>query len=208
MKIFLLFTILLCPMLAMAQPAATKGTPTMSKEDRAKVLKLLQDSHKETLDALKDLSDAQWNYKPSPEKWSVGEVAEHIWLAEGLLFAAMENALKTPENPNWEEQTKGKNERVVNILTNRTGKAQAPEQIKPTGKTRAEILKGLTEVRAKTVKFAEETQAAMNSHTLNHPFPVFGTLSAYQWLIYIPAHNLRHNQQIAEVKASPGFPTK
>ena len=208
MKIFLLFTILLCSMLAMAQPTATKGTPTMSKEDRAKVLKLLQDSHKETLDAIKDLSEAQWNYKPSPEKWSVGEVAEHIWLAEGLLFAAMENALKSPENPNWEEQTKGKNERVVNILTNRTGKAQAPEQIKPTGKTRAEILKGLTEVRAKTVKFAQETQAAMNSHTLNHPFPVFGTLSAYQWLIYIPAHNLRHNQQIAEVKASSGFPKK
>ena len=203
MKYFCLLLLLLSAVTASAQ---TSGTTTMSKEDRAKVLKLMQDSHKETLDLLKGLSDAQWNYKPSPDKWSVGEVAEHIWLAEGLLFAAMENALKTPENPNWEEQTKGKNERVVNILTNRTGKAQAPETIKPTGKTRAEIMKGLAEARDKSVKFAKETKAAMNSHTLDHPFKVFGTLSAYQWLIYIPAHNLRHNQQIAEVKASPGFP--
>lgn len=206
MKIICLLLLVLSAVAVAAQTPEIKSTTTMSKEDRAKVLKLLEDSHKETLEMLKGLSDAQWNYKPAPEKWSVGEVAEHIWLAESLLFGAMETALKAPENPNWEEQTKGKNERVVSILTNRTGKAQAPEQIKPTGKTRAEIMQGLADVRAKTVKFARETQAAMNSHTLNHPFPVFGTLSAHQWLLYIPAHNLRHNQQIAEVKAAPGFP--
>ena len=180
----------------------------MSKEDRAKALKMLDDSHQETLDAIKNLNDTQWNYKPSPEKWSVGECVEHIMLAESLLFAAVENALKAPDNPNWEEQTKGKNDRVVELLTNRKGKAQAPEQIKPTGKSRAEIMKGLKEGRAKTIKFTLETDAAMNSHTLNHPFPIFGTLTAYQWLIYIPAHNLRHNQQIVEVMSSPDFPKK
>jgi uncharacterized damage-inducible protein DinB len=206
MKYILLVTLILSSIAAASQSPEPKDTPTMSKEDRTKVHKLLLDSHRETIDAIKDLSDEQWNYKPSPDKWSVGEIAEHIWLAESLLFGAMENALKAPENPNWQEQTKGKNERVINLLTNRTGKAQAPETIKPTGKTRAEIMKGLAEARAKSVKFARETQAAMNSHTLEHPFKVFGTLNAYQWLLYIPAHNLRHNQQITEVKASPGFP--
>lgn len=206
MKFILLLTLLLFPVLTVPQTAAQKGSPTMSQEDRAKVIKLLEDSHKETLDLLKGLSDAQWNFKAAPEKWSIGECAEHIWLAEGTLFAAMGNALKAPENPDWEEQTKGKTERVIQILTNRTGKAQAPEQIKPTGKSRAEIMKGLEEARAKTLQFAKETQAAMNSHTLTHPLKVFGPLSAYQWLIYIPAHNLRHNQQIAEVKAASGYP--
>jgi hypothetical protein len=46
----------------------------------------------------------------------------------------------------------------------------------------------------------------LKEHTVDHPFPIFGTLNAYQWLIYIPLHNMRHDQQIAEVKASPGFP--
>ena len=124
MKYILLLTLLLSSVLAAAQTPETKGTPTMSKEDRAKVIKMLKNSQKETIDAIKGLSDEQWNYKPAPEKWSVGQVAEHIWLAEGLLFGAMENALKAPENPKWEEQTKGKDERVVSILTNRTGKAQ------------------------------------------------------------------------------------
>lgn len=208
MKYILFVTLLLISIAATAQSPAAKGTPTMSKEDRAKVIQMLKDSNKETLDAIKGLSDEQWNYKPAPDKWSVGQVAEHIWLAEGLLFGAMEKALQAPVNPNWEEQTKGKDEKVVSILTNRTGKAQAPEQIKPKGKSRAEILKGLKEARAKTMKFTKETQAEMKSHTTEHPFKVFGTLNAMQWLIYIPAHNLRHNQQIAEVKASAGFPKK
>lgn len=28
--------------------------------------------------------------------------------------------------------------------------------------------------------------------------PVFNMLNAYQWLLYIPLHNVRHNRQIAE----------
>jgi hypothetical protein len=35
---------------------------------------------------------------------------------------------------------------------------------------------------------------------------VFNTLNAYQWLIYIPLHNFRHNRQIEEVMANPNFP--
>jgi hypothetical protein len=202
----LLLLLLLCPMFVLGQPSEKKGTLTMTKEERYKVIQLLLDSQKETLDAIKGLSDAQWNYKPAPEKWSVGEVAEHIWLAESLLFGAVERALATPENVAWEEQTKGKNERLEQLLLNRNGKAQAPEQIKPAGKSRTEIVKGFEEVRAKTLKYAQETQLPLKSHTLDHPFKVFGTLNAYQWLIYIPLHNLRHNQQIVEVKTSAGFP--
>ena len=207
MKIVTLLLVLLLPGLALSQ-APEKNTPTMTKQELDKAIKLLLDSQKETLDAIKGLSDTQWNYKAAPEKWSVGEVAEHIWLAEGLLFGAVERALAAPENANWEEQTKGKNERLEQLLLNRNGKAQAPEQIKPTGKTRAEVMKGLEESRAKTLKFTKETKLALKSHTQEHPFKVFGLLNAYQWLIYIPLHNLRHNQQILEVKASAGFPIK
>jgi hypothetical protein len=49
-----------------------------------------------------------------------------------------------------------------------------------------------------------ETQRPLKAHTAPNPF--FGDLNAHQWLLYIPLHHLRHNQQIAEVKATPGFP--
>jgi hypothetical protein len=79
----------------------------------------------------------------------------------------------------------------------------------PTGKlSSVEVIARLKESRAKTIKFAEETQLPLKMHTLDHPFPVFGTLNAYQWLIYIPLHNIRHNLQIAEVKTDANFPKK
>jgi len=181
--------------------------PHMTAEDRAKVVKLLNDSHKQTLDLMEGLSEEQLKFKPSPEKWSVLEVAEHIYLAEGLLFGSVEKALAEKQNPEWETKTKGKTEFLERVMVSRDRKATAPESIVPSGKlTRDEVIAKLKESRAKSLKFAEETKLPLKAHTLDHPFPVFNTLNAYQWLIYIPLHNIRHNKQIEEVKSDPNFP--
>jgi hypothetical protein len=183
--------------------------PNMTAEDRAKVIKLLNESHKQTLDLMEGLSEEQLKFKSAPEKWSVLEAAEHIMMAEGLLFSAVEGALAAKQNPEWETKTKGKTEFLERVMVSRDRKAQAPENIVPSGKlTRDEVVAKLKEARAKTLKFTEETKLPLKAHTLDHPFPVFNTLNAYQWLIYIPLHNIRHNKQIEEVKSDPNFPAK
>jgi len=188
-------------------PAAEEGK--MSAEERAKVIKLLNDSQKETLEALETLSDEQLNFRESPGRWSVIEVAEHIMLAESLLFSRIEKCLADKQNPEWEAKTKGKTEFLEKVLLNRQGKAQAPEMLVPSGKiSRADLIAKLKESRAKTLKFAQETELPLKAHTADHPFPIFGTLNGYNWLIYIPLHNMRHNMQIAEVKANANFPKK
>ena len=200
---------------ASAKVRTTQTTPKpaadahISSDERSKVVKYLVDSENEFLRSIENLSEAQWRFKTAPEKWSVGEVAEHIVLAESLLFANVEKAMTEKPNPNWEEQTKGKTEFLERILLNRTGKAQAPESIVPSGKlTRDEVISRYKTVRAKTMKFAQTINMPIKDHTAEHPFKIFGTLNAYQWLIYVPLHNLRHNQQIAEVKSASGYPAK
>jgi uncharacterized damage-inducible protein DinB len=183
--------------------------PQITAEERAKVIKLLNESSKQTLEALESLSEEQLRFKAAPEKWSVIEVAEHIMMAEGLLFGAVQGALAAKPNPDWEAKTKGKTEFLEDVLAGRKGRAQAPESIVPTGKlSREELVKKFKDARARTLKFTEETKVALKAQTLDHPFPVFGTLNAYQWLIYIPLHNIRHNKQIEEVMASASFPKK
>jgi len=175
--------------------------------ERAHAIKLLQDSQKEFLSLVDGLTEEQWNYKSAPDRWSVGETAEHIVLAEGGLFANLKRAMAAPPNPDWETKTRGKTEFIEKVMVDRSHKAQAPEAIVPHGKlSHEEVIQRYKAGRAKTMKFAEENEVALKEHTADHPFPVFGTLNAYQWLIYIPLHNMRHDQQIAEVKASPGFP--
>ena len=194
--------------LAQALTLPGSGDGKLTPEERAKAIKMLLDSQNEFLSYVEKLSDAQWNARPIPFKWTVGETAEHIALAEGLLFTAMERALAAPINPDWETRSAGKEAVLDNILAARKGKAQAPEPIQPLKRkmSRTEIMTLFKEGRAKTLKFIETTDQPLKAHTLDHPFPIFGTLNAYQWLLYIPAHNLRHNKQIAEVMSNPAFP--
>jgi len=204
--------ILVCTMfLAGAAGAWTtpaSGDGKLTPEEKAKAIKALHDSQNELLSYIEKLSDQQWNSRPVPFKWTVGETAEHIALAEGLLFSAMERAIAAPINPDWETKTANKEAILDNLLAGRKGKANAPEPIQPLKRkmSRAEIMTLLKDGRAKTLKFTEQTDVPLKAHTLEHPFPVFGTLNAYQWLLYIPAHNLRHNKQIAEIMGNPAFP--
>ena len=182
--------------------------PHITPEERAKLLKYLKDSQQEFLASLEGVTDAQWRWKPAPEKWSVGETAEHIAIAEGFLFDLSTKAMSSAPDPDWETKTKGKTEFLERALLNRNRKVQAPEPLNPGGitMTRDEVIAKFKAGRAKTIQFAETTQLPLREHITAGPFPVLDPLNAYHFVLYIPLHNLRHDQQIAEVKATPGYP--
>jgi hypothetical protein len=189
------------------QATPAEADPHMTAEERAKVIKWMKETEKEYLDRLEHVSPEQWNWRPAPFRWTVGEVAEHIMLTEARLFAAVEAALAAPVNPDWQARTKGKDAFIERALPNRGVRAQAPIEIRPTGKlSRDEVIRRYKELRARALAFAEKTDAPLKAHTVEHPFRVFNTLNAYDWLLYIPLHNERHNKQMAEVMAAPGYP--
>ena len=183
--------------------------PHMTAAERDQLVKYLHDSQTEFEKAVAGLSEAQWKWKPTPERWSVGECAEHIMLAEGLLFAKAQEAIKNPATADWETATKGKTEILLQVMAPRLGKAKAPEDIVPSGKLdRATTMKQFAEVRGVTLRFIEDTKFPLKEHLAEHPFPIFNPLNAYQWVLYIPLHNMRHDKQIEEVKSTAGFPAK
>jgi hypothetical protein len=179
----------------------------ITAEERAKAIGYLEESRKEFLAAIDGVTAEQWKWKPAPERWSVGETAEHIVLAEQLLFGNVQKAVASPPNPAWEEKTKGKTEFIERVMAPRLGKATAPEPIVPSGKmTQAQVKETFLKQREEIEKFARETQVELKEFTVEHPFAIFNTLNAYQWLIYGPLHTERHDKQIAEVKATAGYP--
>jgi hypothetical protein len=183
--------------------------PHMTSAERDQLIKDLKDSQAEFLHAVSSLSDAQWKWKPAPERWSVGECAEHIMLAEGMLFAKAQEAIKAPAVSDWEEKTKGKTEILMRVMAPRLGKATAPEDIVPSGTLdRKIVMARFAEARGTTLAFVQSTDFPLKEHLAEHPFPVFNPLNAYQWVLYIPLHNMRHDKQIEEVKATAGFPSK
>ena len=186
-----------CPLLA--------ADAAMTAQERADAVKWLEESRTEFLAAITGLSEQQWKWKPAPDRWSVGEVAEHIVLAEASQFANVNKALSSAPDPDWEAKTKGKTERLVAVLAPRLGRVQAAEEIVPKGgMNQAETKERFLRQRAEIVKFATESNALLKQGIVENAF--FGPLNGYHWLIYIPLHTMRHDKQIAEVKATTGYP--
>src|SRR3989442_287828 len=76
-KLFFLVFAWALTLTAQAQNASPeKGA--LTPEERQAAIKYLEETRQKVLDSLKDLSDAQWKFKPAPDRWSAAEVAEHI----------------------------------------------------------------------------------------------------------------------------------
>jgi hypothetical protein len=150
------------------------------------------------------LTDAQWSAPAAPGRWSVQQTAEHLVLGEQAMLAKIEEALSKPVEEHWAEQDARKTRFVGRVVPDRALKAVAPPGLQPHHHwTRDEAIARYQAVRARTLQFAEEVDRPLKAHLAEHPFPVFNMLNAYQWLLYIPLHNVRHNQQIAEAVQEP-----
>lgn len=174
--------------------------------DRKTLLDHLNQSSLEFASSLKGLTPEQWNYKPSPDVWSIADCAEHIALTEDLLRGMVET--KILEAPPRAEQAGDRKEldgKVLKMITDRSFKAKAPEPLQPTrqfGSPEAALQK-FEESRKKTVALAS-SRGDLREHAAPHP--VLKELDAHQWLLYLSGHTMRHTAQIREVKASAGFP--
>jgi DinB superfamily len=200
MKIILLaFTMLLTPM----------ADQTLSQAERDHAVAELESSRKVFLEATNGLSEAQWNFKPAPDRWSVAECAEHIGVTEAFILNLItEQALKGPAEPEKRAQVQGKDTSMMAMAVDRSAKFKAPESIQPTRRwaTSGEITKNVLENRARTIQFVSTTQEDLRDHFMDHP--VFKTLDTYQWILLTSAHMRRHTAQILEVKADLNFPKR
>lgn len=180
-------------------------------KDKKFLLDYLQQTRKDFLKSIKGLSEAQWNYKASPERWSIAECAEHITLAENFIREAFDKTMKTPAATD-EQKAKANipDEKLVAMLTDRSKKFQAPEPIQPKTHqwTTPQAIKAeFNKRREATLQIAKSTSDSdLRAHTADSP--VGAPLDGYQFLELIAAHSKRHTLQIEEVKADPGYPKK
>ena len=188
--------------------AGTVKDNSVSKSERKYALGLMKDTYKDALKTVKGLSEEQLNFKAAPEKWSVKECFYHISAAEKGLWSMLEGAMKSPANPEKRSEIKVSDEQFVNMIEDRTRKAQAPEPLQPknTGyKSIDEAMADFKMNRTAHIKYMKSSTEDMRSHVVQLPF---GWIDCYQLYLMIAAHSNRHTQQMNEVKANAAFPAK
>ncbi|MBI2680963.1 MAG: DinB family protein [Candidatus Solibacter usitatus] len=198
MRTILLVSSLLITATGFAQP--------LTHDERERALSELHAGRKLLLDAVAGLSEAQWNFKPAPDRWSVAEVAEHITLAEDFLFNASQQILTSPATPEKKAEVQGKDELVLTKTLDRSRKGTAPEPLVPSHKwaSHQEMIEQYKKSRDRAISYVASTQDELRSHFYKHP--AFDLLDAYQWLLFMAVHSERHILQLKEVKADPNFP--
>jgi hypothetical protein len=136
----------------------------------------------------------------------VGEVVEHLALAEDFLFGAQQKMVAGPAaTPEQRAATKGKDAVILKAVPDRTQKAQAPEPLRPSEKLEGQriVVSAFRDRRAKTLAYAGKSTDDLRARVGESPL---GPVDAYQWMLFIGAHTERHLAQIREVKANPQFP--
>ena len=186
-------------------PAVSTGEP-LTKAERDKVVQYLSTTRDQVISEVSKLSDAQWNFKQGPDRWSVGEVVEHLALAEAFLADTRQKIMAgAPATADQLAKAKPQDEVVLKAIPDRTKKVQAPEPIQPKQRlgSRAQVMAAYNDRRAQTLSYAQKTSDDLRSRVGDSPL---GPLDGYQWLLFVAAHNERHLGQIREVKADPKFP--
>ena len=191
--------------------AITAFAAPLNKHDRDRVLSELHASRKMFLDSIAGLSEAQWTYKPAPDRWSIQEVAEHITTAEDFIFRGFtQKLMQSPADAAKAEQRQASNEKtdeeVLRYVNNRSKKAQAPEPLVPKKlfATPADAAEAFKAAREKTIEYVRTTQDALREHFAK--MPSGEEIDAVQSLLYLAGHTERHVAQIEEVKQSAGYP--
>jgi hypothetical protein len=178
----------------------------ISQADRDALINDLERSRKVFLDAIADVkTEAQWNYKPAPDRWSVAECAAHIIAAEQYFRDQIAAALKTPALP-AEKRSNAGDAVISKMVRDRSSTFQAPAQLEPKGKVvpKAQAITDFEATRKKTLDYVRTTQDPLREH--GSAGPGGQVTSAYQLVLMLSGHTERHTAQLQEVKASAGYP--
>jgi len=190
--------------LAMLVVSAVAAGAILTESEKKDGLAQLDRTRRGVKEATKRLSEAQWKFKPGPDRWSVAEVLEHITLTEDSLLENTSTKVMQAPAGKADRDYKSTDKFVLGAIADRTKRVQAPEPLHPTGRwSPQETLDHFLKSRERTMELLKSTPD-LRDHVVDSPLGQ--PLDAYQWLLFISAHSERHTKQILEVKADPNFP--
>ncbi|MEJ5960831.1 DinB family protein [Pedobacter immunditicola] len=205
-----LFLLLLTSLLAVGNLSAQTDTKSTTTVAPANGKDFLLNYYQQTFDALQKsvegLSEAQLNFKPAADRWSISQCLEHIVMTEQMIFDFAKKGMEAPANPERKKDVKMKDEDVIKGVTDRSFKAKAPENIVLKGKyLDANIaLTDLQNSRKAVLGYLDSVSVEdLRNHIGDSPM---GPVDSYQALLFLAGHTARHTAQIDEVKADVNFP--
>src|SRR5262249_49930830 len=114
-------------------PAASSTDRKLTTEELDQARLFLQQAQNAVLGATKRLSEAQWKFKPAPDRWSIAENLDHIVIVQERVLGPILDQLAYAPAPPADRDYQQVDRIVINQFPNRLAKFQAPEFVHPAG---------------------------------------------------------------------------
>ncbi len=178
----------------------------MTPEERKFAVKHLNETSDYMMKTLKGLSAEQLAWKPNAESWSVEECLKHITISETNIWAGfVDAALAQEPDPSKRSEVGMSDEQLVTMIESREQKVQTRAPFEPSNKPQdfKTVLKEFKTLRGEHIKWTKKTNEDLRNRYGQLPF---GTIDAYQAILFMSGHTKRHVDQMKEVMANPDFP--
>lgn len=178
--------------------------PIWTEADRKYLLDNLIRSKQEIIEETKNLTREQWNFKESPDRWSINQIVEHICLWELIQMNEISVALRMGPMPDFPQHLP--DSIFINKDVNRLKKNITTDYTKPftygvplgNNEGKSNII-WYTTMRDESIDYLKKTTDNIRIHYI-----CFGPNIHQRYMMFFQ-HSFRHLGQIREVKKHPKY---
>lgn len=184
---------------------AVHSAPLWTEADRKFLLDNLTRSKQEIIDETKNLTQAQWNFKESPDRWNINQIVEHIALWEILFMHEISRALArepdaafpyAPDSVCLDQDPKGLKQNNALEYTKPFSFAV------PLGNNEGKNnVTWLTTMRNESLDYLKK-----ETKNIRMQYDYCSGANVHQYYLMIFSHTDRHLRQLRKVKTHPKYP--
>lgn len=206
-KIYLTLTLVLGLLLfcqGQTKPNQSSSVLVWTEADKKYLLDNLIRTKQELIDETKNLTKKQWNFKESPDRWSINQIVEHIDRYELIFMHEISVALQMGPIPDFPQHLSDSlflDQDPKDLKKNNTTDFTKPFTISvPLGNNEgASNMIWFNKMRDESIDYVKHTTQNIRQHYVN-----FGP-DVHQKFMMIFIHTDRHLRQIRRVKAHSNY---
>jgi DinB superfamily len=177
----------------------------LSIEQRRNVMKYLTETRDAVEGHVNNLTEAQWTFKPSAQRWSILDVLEHLVIFENYTHYVISSMKDIPPDES-DHDSMELEQFLLRTVSDRSKKLQTPVPGQPTGRWKStEVIVQFLLARARTQELLEESPY-LRGRIVPNPLYSSPDWDGYSWIFASALHCTRHIMQIEELKKDPSFP--
>jgi hypothetical protein len=173
----------------------------MSRATIDELIEHLDDNRRVLRAAIDAVPAADRGRRPSPDRWSVAEVVEHLAIVEARVTARLAEGLDAapPAELPQGHAAQPVDRSLLNRVGNRTSRFKTGASSEPQGGIDTEAAWAAATSSRDAFRGLLERSDGRDVGGIVFPHPAFGPLSFYQWAVFLSGPDARHADQIREI---------